>query len=171
MTIEGCDGPVPILVTAEVRLRPLDPKRGADDELEALLPSYQDRETVRMVDGPNAEPYDLAKLKAMLGYMSDHGELYLIERLTPDRGWIPIGDAGLQAQATPVVLAPEHRGQGIGRAVIAALIERARKLGWESVEVSDIYHDNVASQRAYESLGFVAVEATELGHRYRLLLT
>lgn len=148
-----------------------DPQQTPGDQLRTLLPCYQDRETVRMVDGPNAEPYDLDKLRAMFQYMSEHGELYVIERLIPDRGWIPIGDAGLQVQATPIVLSPDHRGQGIGRAVIEALIERARVLGWQSVEVSEIYDYNVASRRMYESLGFAVVEGTELGHRYRLALS
>ena len=171
MATDRRDEPAAILVTPEVRLVPFDPAHAADDAFEELLSSYQDRDTVRMVDGPGAEIYDLAKLKAMFDYMSKHGELYLIERRTPDRGWIPIGDAGLQTDAAPVVLAPRHRGQGIGRAVVSALIDRARTLGWASVEVSDIYDYNVASRRTNESLGFVAVGATELGHRYRLVLT
>lgn len=124
-----------------------------------------------MVDGPDAEVYDLDKLKVMYRYMSEHGELYLIERLTQDRGWIPIGDAGLQPQMTPIVLSPGHRGQGIGRAVVKALIDRARELGWQSVEVSEIYDYNVASQRTYESLGFMVVGDTEHGQRYSLALS
>lgn len=171
MVTEGHGGPSLVQVTAEVRLHSFDPQHVPSDQLEALLPCYQDRETVLMVDGPNAEPYDLDRLKAMFQYMSEQGELYLIERFIPDRGWIPIGDAALQSHATPIVLSPEHRGQGIGRAVIKALIDRARELGWPSVEVSDIYDYNLASRRTYESLGFVAVEDTELGHRYRLALS
>jgi GNAT superfamily N-acetyltransferase len=139
--------------------------------LEPLLVWYQDRETARLVDGPDAEPYDLDRLQAMLRYMSQHGELYLIERLTQDRGWIPIGDACLQPRAMPIVLAPDHRGQGIGYAVGKALIERARELGWQLVEVSDIYDYNVTSRRMYESLGFRVVGDTKHGHRYTLPLS
>ena len=124
-----------------------------------------------MVDGPNAELYDLDRLTAMYQYMSEYGELYLIERLTAGHGWVPIGDAGLQTKATPIVLSAEHRVQGIGRAVIRALVDRARDLGWPSVEVSEIYHYNVVSQRMYESLGFVPVGDTELGRSYRLTLS
>lgn len=167
---EGHGGPDLIQVSPEVRLRPFDPYQVSDEQLGALLPCYQDRETVRMVDGPNAEPYDLDTLKAMFAYMSEHGEVFLIERLMPDRGWILIGDTALQPQATPIVLSPEHRAQGIGRAIVKVLIGRARDLGWRSVEVSEIYGYNKASQRMYESLGFVPVGETELGHRYRLAL-
>ena len=169
MVTAGQDRPGLIQVTPEVRLQRFDPLRMFDGRLQALLPCYQDHETLRMVDGPNAEPYDLAKLNAMFQYMSEHGELYLIERLTADGRWILIGDACLQTAAIPIVLAPEHRGHGIGRSVIEALIERARELGWSAVEVSEIYDDNVASRRLFESLGFVAVGGTELGHRYRLV--
>jgi len=158
-------------VSWEVRLRPFDPQHAPADLLEALLPWYQDQETVRLIDGPDAEIYDMAKIKAMYQYMSDHGELYLVERLSSERDWIPIGDAGLQRQAVPIVLAPDHRGQGIGSAVIKVLIIRARELGWQSLEVSDIYDYNVVSRRMYESLGFVRVADTELGHRYRLTLS
>lgn len=171
MATERHDGLDPIRVTDRVRLQPVDPQHMSGDRLQALLPCYQDLETVRMVDGPNAEPYDLDKLKAMFQYMSEHGELYVIEHLSPDRRWIPIGDAGLQIHAFPVVLSPEHRGQGIGRAVIKTLINRARVLGWQTVEVSEIYDYNEASRRTYESLGFVVVGDTELGHRYRLALS
>ena len=45
-----------------------------------------------------------------------------------------------------------------------------RALGWRTVEVSDIYADNEASQRLYTSLGFVRGEPTELGWRYTLTL-
>jgi RimJ/RimL family protein N-acetyltransferase len=107
----------------------------------------------------------------MYEYMSEHGELYLVERLSNGYSWAPIGDVGLQAKAIPIVLSPTHRGQGIGRAVLTTLINRARHLGWRSVQVSDIYKYNVASRRLYESLGFVAVGETELGHRYMLTLS
>ncbi|SDT21488.1 GNAT family N-acetyltransferase [Microlunatus soli] len=159
-----------IPVTPEVRLRPVGPSDLHDDLLHELLVWYRDRDTVRMVDGPGAELYDLGRLKAMVRYLSEHGELYLIERLTADQRWAPIGDAGLQTRAMPIVLAPAHRGGGIGRAVIGALIERARALGWPSVEVSEIFHDNLASRRAYESAGFMIVGETEHGHSYRLPL-
>jgi RimJ/RimL family protein N-acetyltransferase len=170
MVSEESDVRFQITVTPEVRLRPFDPQRASDSLLEALLLWYQDRETVRLVDGPDAVHYDLDRLKAMLRYLSEHGELYLIERLTQDQRWIPIGDACLQPRAMPIVLSPDQRGQGIGSAVGKALIERARELGWQSVEVSDIYDYNAISRRMYESLGFRVVGDTEHGHRYSLPL-
>lgn len=171
MATDEADGSDPIRVTTEIRLRRVGPEQIRSEDLQALLPCYKDRETVRMVDGPNAEPYDLPRLQAMVRYMAEHGEFFMIERLTSDHAWMSIGDAGLQARAVPIVLAPAHRRQGIGRAVLRTLIDRAREQGWRTVEVSEIYDYNVASRRTYASLGFVAVEQTDLGHRYRLNLT
>lgn len=85
--------------------------------------------------------------------------------------WRPVGDVTLQTWAVPIVLAPAARGRGIGRAVITAMIERARVLGRRTVEVSNVYDGNVASRRLFTSLGFVAGERTELGRRYTLSIT
>lgn len=169
--IAGSHPPSPIGVSADIRLRQFDPWQADDHHLKELLVCYRDIETVRMVDGPAAKPYKLGKLKAMYQYMSDHGELYLIERLSVDGNWRTIGDAALQPDAIPIVIAPQHRNQGIGRAVAKALIKRARELGWRSVHVSDIYDYNVPSRRLYESLGFVVVGKTKHGHRYKLTLS
>lgn len=165
------DHPDLIGVSEDVRLRRFDPGSADEGLLQSLLPIYRDAETVRLLDGPQAEPYDLARLVAMYTAMSERGELYLVEALSSTGGWLPIGDAGLQQQALPMVLAPDYRGRGIGRAILQALIERARRLGWRQVRVSDIYHDNEAAKRRYTSVGFVIAGPTELGHRYVLHLT
>lgn len=175
MPADSDQAPDVLPVTQDVRLRRFDPTLADDGLLSRLLVWYQDPETVRLVDGPEADVYDPDKLLLMFRYMNDHGELYLIERCCNERRchdhWLPIGDVGLQAEAIPIVLSAEHRRQGIGRAVIKTLIGRARELGWRSVQVSDIYSYNVASRRLFESLGFVVVGDTENGHRYRLALS
>lgn len=161
----------PIQVSEQLRLRQFDPWQADDQLLRELLAWYQDLDTARMVDGPRAKPYKFNRLKAMYRYMSDHGELYLIEKLTTQGNWTPIGDAALQPGAIPIVIAPDDRNRGVGRAVAKALISRARDLGWRSVHVSGIYDYNAVSRRLYESLGFVVVGEIEYGHRYRLDLS
>lgn len=168
LRISGNHPPSPIQVSEDLRLRLFDPWQAGDQLLRELLACYRDRETARMVDGPRAKPYKFSRLKAMYRYMSDHGELYLIEKRTAEGVWTPIGDAALQPGAIPIVIAPDHRNQGVGRAVGEALIGRARQLGWHTVNVSGIYDYNIASRRLYESLGFVVVGDIEHGHRYRL---
>ncbi len=65
------------------------------------------------------------------------------------RGWI-IGN---------VVVAPEHRGQGIGRALVEAALEHIQINGgkWAGLEVSS---DNTIASQLYEKFGFRAVGQT-----------
>lgn len=50
--------------------------------------------------------------------------------------------------------APEHRGKGVGRALMQALIERARALpDLEQINLS-VVTSNAAAKNLYESLGF-----------------
>ena len=53
-----------------------------------------------------------------------------------------------------VYIHPEARGQGLGRALMAALIDRARAAGLH-VMVAGIDASNTATRRLHESLGFV----------------
>jgi RimJ/RimL family protein N-acetyltransferase len=60
---------------------------------------------------------------------------------------------------------PEYRGQGVGRRLIAAALEKARRRGLERIEL-DVFADNVPARRLYESVGFT-VEGVR--RRYRKL--
>jgi RimJ/RimL family protein N-acetyltransferase len=60
-------------------------------------------------------------------------------------------------------LLPEIRGQGIGRRLLAATLDDARRFGLERVELS-VYATNTRAQRLYEQLGFV-VEGVRRRHR------
>lgn len=51
-------------------------------------------------------------------------------------------------------VAPEARGQGVGEALIAALAERARELGYARM-LLDVGDENAAAQRLYARMGFV----------------
>ena len=71
----------------------------------------------------------------------------------------------------PIVIGdPAYRGQGIGRRVVAALIERGRDLGCAALGVREIYAWNAASRRCFESQGFRLVETTGRGGRFQLVL-
>ena len=71
----------------------------------------------------------------------------------------------------PIVIGESaFRGRGIGRKVIAALIQRGRTLGYDYLEVGDIYDWNEGSRRCVESVGFTLYEKTEKGHSYRMSL-
>ena len=60
-------------------------------------------------------------------------------------------------------LLPEFRGQGIGRRLLSATLDDARRCGLERVELS-VYAGNPRARRLYEALGFV-VEGVRRRHR------
>ena len=65
---------------------------------------------------------------------------------------------------------PKYRGSKIGRSVVSALVQRGKELGYDHLEVGEIYDWNEGSRRCFESVGFVAYEKTEKGAKYRLPL-
>ena len=66
--------------------------------------------------------------------------------------------------------AKEYRGREIGKDVVLALKGRAKALGFDSMNVREIYDYNEGSKRLFESMGFVVSGKTEKGHAYRLNL-
>jgi GNAT superfamily N-acetyltransferase len=91
----------------------------------------------------------------MYDALGAQGELYLIERDTT-AGWRAVGDVTLAPDTLPIVVAPGHRGQGIGRRVLLRLAERARELGWSELRVREVLPGNIGSHRLFAGLGFVA---------------
>lgn len=161
MPIPGIPQPEILPVEADLRLRRFD------DEYAFAFDWYQDAETVWLVDGVRT-PYTWEKLSRMYHYLDARGELYFIEILE-DGIWRPVGDVCFWQENLPIVLGdPGCRGKGIGRRVIAALIERGRALGYDQLYVSEIYVYNSASRRCFEALGFRSYEKTEKGSRYFL---
>ena len=163
MPIPGIEQPEFLPVDGELRLRKFD------GVYAFALDWYQDTETVWLVDGVK-EPYTPEKLKLMYEYLNAHGELYFIEALA-NGTYKPIGDVCFWREDMPLVIGERaHRGRGIGRRVIDALIGRGRALGYESLTVNEIFDYNAASRRCFESAGFRLCERTEKGGRYCLTL-
>lgn len=163
MAIQGIEQPEQILIHEQLRLHK------NTGEYEFAFSWYQDEETVYLVDGVR-KPYDHATLDAMYSYLDAHGELYFIE--WKENGvWVPIGDVTFWQEDLPIVIgAKEYRGRGIGKDVVSALKERAKALGFDSMNVREIYDYNEGSKRLFESMGFVVSGKTEKGHAYRLNL-
>lgn len=163
MPIVGIEQPEIIQVDEAIRLRKFD---GIYD---FAFDWYQDEETVYLVDGIK-EPYTQEKLKRMYEYLDSHGELYFIES-KQGNGYTPIGDVTFWKEDMPIVIGDkECRGQGIGKKVVKCLIERGKALGYDTLEVAEIYAYNIASRRCFESLGFEAYAQTERGNQFRLRL-
>jgi GNAT superfamily N-acetyltransferase len=101
---------------------------------------------------------------------SGKSEMYFIE-VKKDDAFIPIGDVALQEENPPIVIGiDEYRGIGIGKKVMTAIINRARKIGIKRIYGTWIYDYNIPSQRLYESLGFKCVEINGNERIYELYL-
>ena len=161
MAILGMEQPEIIQIGDDLRLRKYD---GNHD---FALEWYQDEETVYLVDG-NRVPYSVDRLNKMYEYLNEHGELYFIEVLEGD-GYRPVGDVTFWKDDMPIVIGDKkYRGRKLGQRVIAALVERGKKLGYTSLHVEEIYEYNIASRKCFESVGFSAYEKTERGNRFVL---
>jgi SAM-dependent methyltransferase/RimJ/RimL family protein N-acetyltransferase len=144
-----------ILTDGDLRLRPAD--LALDPPL--ALPWYQDPEVLLYSEG-GAGPYDLSEVEAMFSHLAAQGELYIIETLR-DTGWLPIGDVTLTGDDLPMVIGDAgHRSRGLGRRVLALVVQRARELGWGSVRVKSVYTCNARARRLFEGAGFRLVDTT-----------
>lgn len=155
--------PQPEILTVSENLR----LRKFDGIFEFAFPWYQDPELVWMVDG-NRNPYPKEKLSRMYRYLDHQGELYFIE-ISDNGPWKPIGDVTFWREDLPIVIGdPSCRGKGIGKAVIAALIQRGKNLGFDTLRVEEIYTWNIASRKCFESLGFRKCGKTHKGNQFLL---
>lgn len=161
--IQGIEQPEIIQIDNTLRLRKYD---GVHD---FALEWYQDEETVYLVDGKR-DPYTMERLGGMYRYLNNAGELYFIEALE-NGTYKPIGDVTFWQEDMPIVIGDrDYRGRKIGRRVVSALVKRGVALGYDHLEVGEIYDWNEGSRRCFESVGFQAYEKTEKGAKYRLLL-
>lgn len=164
MPIVGIDQPEILEIRSDLRLRKYD------GNFAAALPWYQDSVVLLGSEGEGVQPYSLSNLEVMYTYLSGKGELYWIE-LDKGNGFTPIGDVTLWQEDLPIALGNDDvRGKGIGKAVLTALIERARSLGWQELHVENIFTYNEASRRLFTSCGFVECGKTETGNSYKLEL-
>lgn len=164
MPMQGIKQPDLIQIDESLRLRKYT------DECPFALKWYQDEATLRLVDGKTT-PYTMEHVYQMYHYLQARGEVYFIEYRQPGQEFEPVGDVTFWRDDMPIVIGePGLRGKGIGRKVVLALVDRARSLGFSSLEVAEIYDYNVGSRKMFEACGFQPVEQTKDGWRYRLVL-
>lgn len=162
MPIPNIDQPQLLNIEETLRLRKFD------DNFDFAFSWYQDEELVYLVDGVK-QPYSRETLSNMYHYLDRHGELYFIEVL--DGQWKPIGDVTFWREDMPIVIGnAAYRGKGIGGKVIATLIARGRELGYDRLEVNEIYEYNAASRKCFENAGFRVLEKTKKGNRFYMNL-
>jgi GNAT superfamily N-acetyltransferase len=74
-----------------------------------------------------------------------------------------VGCAGIKriddetAEIKRVYIEPAHRGRGIGRPLVAAIEEEARRLGYRRVRL-DTGHEQPEARHIYETSGYHAIE-------------
>jgi RimJ/RimL family protein N-acetyltransferase len=136
---------------AGIRLRPVH----LPDDIAPAVAWYQDPEVLHHSQGDSATPFNAAMVEKMYSAMATRCEVYVVEFRDKD-GWRAVGDASLcQEAGTPIVIGDARdRSRGIGRIVLARLVERARELGWPEMVVSGIFTDNPRARRLYEGAGF-----------------
>lgn len=110
------------------------------------------------------EEADRALLGDPVGQVVEPGGAVLVARLGPDGSTVVIGGIGLLPvepgvfELVKMAVSPDHQGQGTGRKLIAAALERARALGATRV-VLESNAQLVQAVHLYESFGF-----RHLGH-------
>lgn len=74
-----------------------------------------------------------------------------------------------QIELTYIGVAPEARGQGLGKTILAAFVESARAAGYTSVALS-VETDNPAALALYTNFGFTITQTFSEGryHRHRM---
>lgn len=162
MPIEGTKQLDYIHIDNELRLR------AYDGIFDFAFDWYQDISSLELIDGKGkAVPYTYERLKRMYEYLNQQGELYFIE-IKSGEDYIPIGDVTFWKDDMPIVISREYRNRGIGTRVLRALIHRAKALGYEQLQVTQIFHFNTGSDKLFQSVGFTKDRTTEEGSSYIL---
>ncbi|HFI0062573.1 TPA: GNAT family N-acetyltransferase [Streptococcus suis] len=163
MAITGIEQADILEIDKQVRLRRYDGQHDFAFEW------HQDLELVWLVDG-NKEPYTLDRLNRMYGYLATNGECYFIEILENGQ-FLPIGDVTLLRDDFAIAIGDKRYWiKGIGTKVLQRMVERAREVGLEEILVKEIYDWNTGSRKLFEKCGFEAVEKTQKGWSYRLIV-
>ena len=125
---------------------------GLPDAIAALILDEQARQQDRFVEGVDFETY-LAKL-------GERAEILSVAEGNHCRGFVAYyanAPASKQAFITLVLVAPGDRGFGLGRSLVACVLDLVKRRGFTSCRL-EVAADNAAAQAMYQQLGFRAVE-------------
>ncbi len=68
-------------------------------------------------------------------------------------GLVLLGRRGSRGWVSGLGVAPDHRGQGVARALMSAVMEKAQRLGLTQLQL-EVLSDNLHARNLYESLGW-----------------
>lgn len=146
-----------VLQDDDIRLRPIN----ENTDIEAALEWYRDKEVLYYSEGSESAVFDRNRVLKMYSYLARIGELYIIDVLSEGK-WLPIGDVTLSDSTIPIVIGDRrYRSRGFGERVISLIIQRARELGWQELNVRCIYDNNERSLRLFLNAGFERKESYE----------
>lgn len=143
--------------------------RVVDDEIvlvryypnyKTALAWYQDLDVCKQVDNRDTV-YDLGLLKGMYTYLNKHGDLFYVKyknRLCGDVCLQPSGEVN-------IVISKSFQNKHIGRRVMGEIIRLAKEQHMQQLH-AEIYSFNKQSQKMFQSMGFVKVDA----ERYELAI-
>jgi len=129
-------------------------RRAQPDDAEAIGHLLHDFNTE--YDEPTSGPAKIAeRIRILLGEGRD---VVLLAGAGPDglavlRFRPALCSAGLECYLAELYVVPARRGQGLGRALMTAAIELARREGAEYMDLGTS-EDDTAARALYESLGF-----------------
>jgi ribosomal protein S18 acetylase RimI-like enzyme len=134
---------------------------GADDD-EELIGWFEDAAALRRFGGRSLRwPLDRPQLEALRADPDVQAFTLWVGEPPARVGHIEIWrkDGGI-ARLARVGVAPARRGEGLGRALVAAALAEAARLGCGRVELG-VYADNAVARALYESFGFAPTGAPD----------
>ncbi|MCB5950785.1 GNAT family N-acetyltransferase [Enterococcus sp. BWT-B8] len=146
-----------------IRLVRFDKTRGES------LRWYSDPESMKNIVG-TAAVYNKKQIEEMYNWQNENGQLYYIEYLKDDE-YQTIGDVWLAKDDYAIVIDQDFRSRHIGRTVTKYFIYKSRKMGRESMIVSEIFNWNKASQKMFTSLKFYPFKEHKNSWSYQKRLT
>ena len=149
----------------EFRLRPVSPEDY--EEMVGVYASTRAAEMEQVTWWDDAQKlafcrmqYDAQKTEYDARYPEAQYDVIVIDGRTAGRFWVGRDDE--QIRALDITLLPWAQGQGVGTALVRALIEEARVSGKRLRHM--VFVMNEGARRLYERLGFVVFE--EVGGAY-----
>ena len=121
------------------------------DAIKALILEEQQRQAGRFINTTDLQAY-LQKLDAHAEVLSDTDGARC-------RGFVAYYCNDLQTRRafiTLVLVSPQDRGSGVGRALVSRVLDVCRERGFASCGL-EVRADNAAAIALYESLGFTPV--------------
>lgn len=122
------------------------------ETIATLIRDQQARQQGAFVEGIDLDSY-LAKL-------GQRAEILSVGEGTRCRGFVAYyanNQESKQAFITLVLVAPDNRGLGLGRSLVACVLEIVKRRGFTSCRL-EVATDNTAAHAMYRQLGFHAVE-------------